>query len=100
MIQKGRNNLYPKTIQVWKRGERVPEWLSDRACITSIDSNIGYNLKYRNTVSGGYEILDSSGVDVLVRAKDQGDYICLGDNGRFFSLSPRQLTLLYKEDEK
>ena len=101
MIQKGRNNLYPQSIRIWKRGEKVPEWLSDRAFITSIDLKNGYNLKYRETTTGGYEILDSSGVNVLIRTIGREDYVCLGDNGRIFSLSPKQVKLLYKdEDEK
>ena len=101
MIQKGRNNSYPQTIQVWRRGELVPEWLSDRACIVSIDLNTGYSLRYRDTVSGGYEILDSSGIDVLVRTERKEDYICFGDNGKIFSLSPKQIKLLYRnENEK
>lgn len=101
MIQKGRNNTYPQSIRIWKRGEKVPEWLSDKACVTSIDLKNGYNLKYRETTTGGYEVLDSSGINVLVRATSRNDYICLGDNGKFFSLSPEQLKLLYKnENEK
>ena len=99
MIQKGRNNNYPESIKTWRRGEKVPEWLSDRAYISSIDINIGYNLKYRNTTTGGYEILDSSGIDVLVRAENKDDYICLGNNGKIFSLSPKQLKLLYKDEK-
>lgn len=98
MIQKGRNYNFPESIQIWRKGEKVPEWLSDRACITSIDMKLGYNLKYRNTTTGGYEILDSSGIDVLVRSKNIDDYICLGDNGKIFSLSPKQLNLLYKNE--
>lgn len=98
MIQKGRNHDFPESIQIWKKGEKVPEWLSDRACIVSINMNTGYNLKYRNTTTGGYEILDSSGINVLVRAGSKDDYICKGDNGKFFSLSPKQLKLLYKNE--
>lgn len=100
MIQKGRNSSYPQTIEVWKRGEKVPEWLSDKACITSIDLKNGYNLKFRNTTDGGYELFDSSGIGILIRVKDKNDYICLGDDGKFLSLSPKQLNLLYKKNEK
>lgn len=99
MIQKGRNNNYPESIRIWRRGEKVPEWLSDKAFISSIDIKTGYNLRYRNTTTGGYEILDSSGINVLVSVRNQSDYVCLGDNGRFFSLSPKQLKLLYKNEE-
>lgn len=100
MIQKGRNNFYPQSIRVWKRGEPIPEWLSDRACITAIDLNFKYSLKYRDTTKGGYEIFDSSGLNVLVRAESKEDYICLGDNGKLFSLSPKQLELLYKKENE
>ena len=99
-IQRGRNDLYPKTIKIWQRGNKIPEWLSDRACITSINLKNGYNLKFRNTTNGGYELLDSSGVNVLVQVKNLDNYVCLGDNGKIFSLSPTQLNLLYKENEK
>ena len=99
MIQKGRNNNYPESIKTWKRGDKVPEWLSDRAFIVSIDLNNGYNLKYRNITTGGYEILDSSGVDVLVKVASQNDYVCFGNNGKIFSLSPKQLKLLYKNEK-
>jgi hypothetical protein len=98
-IQKGRNKNFPLKIKIWKRGDVIPEWLSDRACISSIDLINGYNLRYRNLTSGGYEILDSSGVSTLVFVKKKDHYVCLGD-GKIFSLSPEQLNLLYKKDEK
>ena len=35
--QRGRNDKYPAKIEVWRIGEKVPEWLSDRAKVKFID---------------------------------------------------------------
>ncbi len=95
MKQKGQNSNYPQEISIWKMGEKVPEWLSNVAQILGIDdANDTYILGINRLSKGGYEIKDSSGQNVLVRVWNDDNYVCYGD-GRFFSLSPTQLKLLY-----
>jgi hypothetical protein len=96
MKQKGENSKYPKTIETWKRGEPVPEWLSDRAKILGIDEKTRAGLlEFTPNTTGGYEIKDSSGQRALVSVKNPKDFVCFGDNNSIFALSPEQLTLLY-----
>lgn len=97
--QRGRNNLYPETIEIWKIGDKVPEWLSDRAKIEMVDlGNADKILKTTELSSGGYEIYEASGKNVLVRVPKEGT-VCFGDN-RVFSLSKMELDLLYEEKKK
>lgn len=94
--QRGRNSLYPETIETWKQGERVPEWLSDRAKVELVDlGNADKKLKTSLLSSGGYEIYEASGKSVLVRVPEDG-YVCFGDN-RVFGLSQKELDLLYEK---
>ena len=37
--QKGYNPDYPEIAEIWKYGDPIPEWLSDRANITGLDDN-------------------------------------------------------------
>ena len=94
--QKGRNNKYPDEIWTWKLGEIVPE--SDIAKVSYLegqDGNIQLEIISSNT--GGYELKESSGLNVLVKAKKRDDFICMGtDKKSIFSLSPLKLKLLYK----
>ena len=95
MKQKGRNDKYPKEIEIWRSGEKVPEWLLNVAQIVGIDESFGtYILGTNKLSSGGYEIKDSSGQGVLVHVWNDDDFVCYGD-GKIFSLSPKQLKLLY-----
>ena len=71
--QRGRNNLYPESIETWKQGETVPEWLSDRAKVEMVDlGNADKILKTSFLSSGGYEIYEASGKSVLVRVPEDG----------------------------
>ena len=100
MIQRGRNDKYPEKIETWKKGQRVPEWLSDRAKIELVDlGNEDKILKMTNLSSGGYELYDASGKNVLTRVPEENGYVCFGDS-KIFSLSQRELELLYTEEEK
>lgn len=99
--QVGRNDKYPKEVRVWRRGEPVPEWLSDISKISGMD-NIS-NLPILATVAlntGGYIILESgsSGNESLVTVRKENDYVCIGDDSRIFSLTPNQLRLLYGKE--
>lgn len=95
--QRGRNDSFPDEILVWKIGDPVPEWLSDRASIAYIDDvtgNVGLNMT--ETSTGGYIIKDASGMADLVKLVSREDYVCKStDNDRIFSLSHIQLGLLY-----
>lgn len=100
-IQKGRNDKYPKEIKVWYLGLPVPEWLSDIAKVSSIDGDTGEaNLSLTYTNKGGYELYESGGKGVLIRTKGKEDYICLGDSGYLFPLTPTQFNLLYRPENK
>jgi hypothetical protein len=97
--QRGRNNRYPDSILIWSPGEDVPEWLSDRARVDSVDLETGNKqLKINALSSGGIEILASDRVSVLVRTTGPDAYVCFGDN-MVFSLTKTQLDLLYKDED-
>lgn len=93
--QAGENKEYPESVLVWKVGDKVPEWLSDRAKVKFIDADGNITLETTDTTSGGLEIHDTSGTGSLVKLKKKTDLVCCGD-GRIFSLSPVQFGLLYK----
>ena len=93
--QRGENPKYPEEIEVWRKGDSVPGWLSDRAKVKFLDGEGNITLERRNLADGGYEILDSSGLSVLARTTGQGDYICWGED-KIFVLTPRQLEILYR----
>lgn len=96
-IQRGENSKYPISIETWTWGEEVPEWLSDQAKISAIDSETNkVSLEIRNTNSGGYEIIASSGQTTLLTTKHKDDYVCLDlAKGGLFVLTKDQLNLLY-----
>ena len=99
LVQRGRNNLYPESIEIWKPGMKVPEWLSDRAKVELVDlGNADKILKIIELSSGGYEIPDSSGKNTLIRVPKDG-YVCFGDN-RVLALSQKELDLLYEEKKR
>ena len=54
--QRGKNNKYPAKIEVWRIGEKVPEWLSDRAKVKFIDGEGNVTLDRRDRGDGSYEI--------------------------------------------
>ena len=93
-VQCGRNDKYPEQIETWRRGETVPEWISDNCKIIGIE---GTSLipEFRKVINGGYEIVKENG-SALVSTKSDSDFICFGNN-KIFSLTPKQLELLYTE---
>ena len=97
--RKGHNSAFPEKILTWKKGQKVPEWLSDKAKIVAINGIDGsVMLGTRNTSSGGIEILDSSGTRVLVRTSGVDDFVCINADNLIstpFVLTPIQLSLLY-----
>ena len=97
MRQRGENPKYPEEIVYWRVGMKVPEWLSDQARVKFIDGEGNITLEKRDRVEGGYEILGSDGISILVRTKGMGDYICFDGRSRIFSLTEKQMELLYKE---
>ena len=95
--QVGRNDKYPETVETWQLGEPVPEWLSDRAMVESLDDNGNLTLVTRQTNGGkGLEIIASGSVlsNKLVELKDKEGYVCFGD-GRIFYIGPRAFPYLY-----
>ena len=93
--QRGRNDKYPAKIEVWRIGEKVPEWLSDRAKVKFIDGEGNVTLDRRDRGDGSYEIVSAAGVQNLVIVSERTGAVCFGD-GRIFSLRERQLEILYE----
>ena len=99
MLQRGRNNKYPKKIETWKIGDDVPEWLSDRAKVELVDLGSGKKtIKTNEFTNGGIEVVAADGRNSLVKTTSKTDLICFGD-GKIFSLTEKQLNLLYKNEE-
>ena len=97
-VQRGFNIDWPeKILDTWKRGEIIPEWLSDRANVTIMSSDGIKNIEIRETSSGGYEIVDSGKIGVLVSLKNS-DWFVAWDGKRILSISPDQLEFLYKKE--
>ena len=97
--QRGRNNKYPESILIWRPEEDVPEWLSDRAKVVSVDLATGEKqLKINSLSSGGIEIYSSDNTSALVRTAGPDSYVCFGDN-KVFSLTETQLNLLYRDED-
>lgn len=107
MVQRGRNQKYPNKIEIWRPGDKVPEWLSDVAKIDHIDPESGEKkLKTFSTISlisaddkCGYGIYAADGKTTLVKTETDKDYICYGDR-KLFSLTEKQIELLYKDEDK
>ena len=99
--QRGLNDTFPREVTTWKYGDDVPEWLSDIAKVASIDNNTHrISLETRETNTGGFEILDSSGQHVLVRLDSKTDILCRDISSEvkgitLFSMTPRQFDLIY-----
>lgn len=98
--QKGKNPKYPEIIDVWKSGWVVPEWLSDRATVTSITAEGEVTIKINHLSNGGYEIVESgsTGGKSLVKVTDKDGYVCFGE-GKLFSLRPIQFNILYEPEK-
>lgn len=97
--QRGEDSTFPSHITTWTLGEDVPEWLSDIAKIAAIDSNTSkISLEIRETNTGGYELLDSSGQRTLIKFGSKTDVLCKGLDlkGQMFIMSPLQLNLVYE----
>lgn len=94
-VQTGKNDAWPKEIEIWKLGDPIPEWLSDQGKISFVDGEGNLTLETHETSSGGLEIVGSSGTGALVVMRDKKDYVAYGE-GKIFSLSDIQLNLLYK----
>lgn len=94
--QRGRNSNYPETCETWKYGEKIPDWLSDKAKINAIDSRSGNpELDLIETKSGGYEIRTSSGENVLLKTKSRSDLVCYSPEKGIFVLTEEQANLIY-----
>lgn len=92
--QRGRNTKYPETIETWKLGEKVPSWLSNVCAVKEVDKGGNIKLDMRETDGGGYELIASGVNQILVKVKGSDDYVCFGDS-RVFTLTQKQIELLY-----
>lgn len=96
--QYGYNSKYPDKIETWQWGEKVPEWISDKAKVTFIDGEGNITLESRDINTGGIEIMASSGTDVFIKLESKSDIVCKDteDSNNIIVLSPIQLNLLYE----
>ncbi len=96
--QYGYNSKYPNKIEIWRWGEKVPEWISDKAKVTFIDGEGNITLESRDINTGGVEIMSSSGTDVFIKLESKSDIVCKDteDSNNIIVLSPIQLNLLYE----
>ena len=97
-IQRGFNIEWPeKIMDTWKRGENVPEWLSDRANVTIMSSDGIKNIETRETSSGGYEIIDS-GKNVILVTNTPYEEISIPQNAKSviitFATSPDNIEVV------
>ena len=97
-IQRGRNDKYPKIIETWVYGEKVPEWISDICKVKFMDALGNITLDYRELNTGGLEFISAAGNSIVFTISSKKDYVCWGDN-KLFVLRPTQLSLLYKENK-
>lgn len=73
--QRGYNCAWPYEIETWKWGEKIPEWLSDKAGIEFMDGEGNITLKTRNLSKGGVEILEAGSSQALVRLESKEDLV-------------------------
>lgn len=95
----GVNDRFPDVIETWRRGETVPDWLSDE-CRVTIDSRGNVQLEGRENSRGGLDIFTSgrNSVNIFVSTKTKDDFVCRDmKTGKVFSLNPTQIYLLYNE---
>lgn len=92
--QSGRNELYPREIEVWKKGDLLPEWISDNCKILSVTEKGELIPDIRPNSRGGFDILDINN-HAIVSTSSEDDYVCYGES-KIFSLSELQINLLYK----
>ena len=99
-IQRGENPDWPHIIYgQWKIGEKIPEWLSDRAHVTIVTGDGIKNIETRETSSGGIEIIDSGKIGILATLRKK-DWLIIYDGKSVKSIGPEQFNILYKIIEK
>lgn len=95
-VQYGFNPSWPLEIETWSYGEKVPEWLSDEAKVLFIDGSGNITLETRELNTGGFEIMKSSGSEVLVKLINKTDLVAYDlKTSRIFPITKKQLELLY-----
>lgn len=99
MIQRGMNDRYPEEIDTWKLGEKIPEWLSDKAQVIFIDGEGNLTLNMRDLNSGGKEIISADGKNILVKMETPKSHVCYSPKKPIFSLRQEQIELLYELEE-
>jgi len=99
--QKGYNSKFPKFLKdIWRIGDKVPEWLSDKAKVTFIDGLGNKTIERRDLTTGGYEIVSADGIGILCSVKSREDYVCLASDGYIFPLGHEKMRILYGKPNK
>lgn len=95
VIQKGLNPDYPKEAYIWTPTQPIPEWLSDRAKVSGFKDTGEPILSTISKTSGGLDIIESSGRNVLVSLKTKDSWVLYSSSHPLMSVTPHQLELLY-----
>lgn len=95
--QRGWNPDYPATVDVWRYGEPIPEWLSDQVRIEEISEEGNPIMTERRTNSGYIEIIGSDGTSVVVRLRNTESVIIYSSTHPLISLTSHQFELLYED---
>lgn len=95
VTQKGYNPDYPVEAYIWTPTQPIPEWMIDRAKISGFNESGEPILCTRLKSSGGIDILDSSGKNVLVSLVTEDSWILYSSSHPLMSVTPHQLELLY-----
>lgn len=93
--QRGWNDKYPKKIEIWEIGDKIPEWLSDRARVKFIDGDGNVMIDRRDREDGSYEVISADGIKNLVTVPERNGVICF-DGKIIFGLKKTQLEILYE----
>ena len=99
--QRGYNNAFPLTIETWKWGDQLPDWLSDRCNISKILEDGTLVPTTNENSRGGYTIQMAGSTAALVSTTSKDDFVCFGVKEDktvvVFSLTPTKLNLLYEK---
>lgn len=94
--QIGENPNYPNYALTWYLGEKIPEWLSDRANIKFMDAEGNMTLDVIESNNNSIDIINSGGKGVLANMKKDGVLIFNPKTG-VISLTKKQFELLYEK---
>lgn len=96
--QTGFNPNFPLEAETWKPGEKVPEWLSDRAKISGFDGEGNIMLDIKTDERGRIHIRDTYRPIDLVTLENSESIIIYGEGFSLKVLNQEQIDFLYEEE--